>query len=57
MKNQFGQNSLKKDGLTGNPLWVKNKFYSNYKCIERLLIVAARNKYIHSGNKEELRYI
>ena len=57
MKNPFGQNSLKKDGLTGNPLWVKNKFYSNYKCIERLLIVAARNKYIHSGNKEELRYI
>ena len=41
---------------TDVPKWVKLDYYENYNCIDRLIIVAARNKYDKSGWKQH-RYV
>ena len=42
--------------LNGEPKWVSSGFYQQYKCIERLIIVASKNKYDKSGKAKEFRY-
>ena len=38
------------------PEWV-NKYYKNYKCIDRLTILAQRNRYIKSGSIDKERFL
>ena len=48
--NAWSENSRKILNLT--PKWVELGFYQEYKCIERLIIVAFKNKYDKSGKFE-----
>ncbi len=41
---------------TDEPKWIELDYYENYYCIDRLIIVVAKNKYEKSGYKEN-RYV
>ncbi len=48
LKNPWIKQLLKNNEYTGTPKWVVNKNYKMYPCIERLIIIVGRNRYINS---------